>query len=260
MELRTPLTPAADELGPIEVGVLEHVFELQPSYGVFLGLHQYDGRLPDLTRGFTERWAAGSRSWLARLDALAEGRLTSGRRLDRRLLRLLLEGPLFDLEESHELERNPMSYVGSISLTPYMVREYAPLEHRVEAMARTLEAVPALLENGLARLEPQLPEPFVRLALAMGSGLPAHFAEGEALARTGNGAMAGRVAAARGPAETAVQRFLETLQRDYVPRQVAEFALGPARYQRLLWVREGLTTPFAEIEKAGWADLRRNQA
>ncbi|MCI4336233.1 MAG: DUF885 domain-containing protein [Thermoplasmata archaeon] len=254
------LKPAADPLGSVEVGILEHVFSLSPSYGVFLGLHEYDGRLPDLSGSFTDRWCEGADRWLATLGAIPEHDLAADRRLDRQLLGLLLHGPLFDIRDSHDLERNPMSYVGSISLTSYMVREYAPLPERVEAMARTLEAVPALLDTATQRLDRILPEPFLRLSLAIGGGLPVHFAEAEALARSGSAALAGRIAAARAPAETAVQQFLHLLQHEYVPRQTPDFALGPARYQRLLWVREGVKTPFSEIESAGWADLRRNQA
>jgi uncharacterized protein (DUF885 family) len=251
---------AADPLARLEAGIVDHLFELQPSTAVFLGLHQYDGRLPDYRREATDSWVAAADQWLARLGAVAPGELPPARRLDHLMLRLLLEGPLFDLREGRDLERNPMSYVGPISLTPYMVREYAPRPQRVDAMVRVLEGVPALLQAATSRLEPTLPAPFVKLALAMAGGLPAHFAEAEAYARAGSASLAGRVAAVRASAEAAVHGFVDALHSQYEPRQSGDFALGPERYQRLLWVREGLTTPFAEIEAAGWADLRRNQA
>ncbi len=251
---------APDPLGPIEAGIVDHLFEFQPSYAVFLGLHQYDGRLPDLRREATDAWAAGADRWLARLRAIEREKLPASRQLDHLLLELLLEGPLFDLRDSRELERNPMSYVGPISMTAYMVREYAPLPQRVDAIVHVLEGVPGVLGSAFSRLDARLPEPFLRLTFAMAGGLPAHFAEAEAFAAAGSAALAQRVAAARVTAETALREFIERLHHDYEPKQMDDFALGAERYQKLLWVREGMRRPFAEIEAAGWADLRRNQA
>jgi uncharacterized protein (DUF885 family) len=249
-----------DPLGPLEDETIDHIFELQPGYAVFLGLHQYDGRLPHLDRTATDRWAAEADRLLARLRALPDGELPPARRLDRLLLELLLESPLFDLRESRDYDRNPMVYLGTPSLTAYMVREYAPLPQRVDAMVATLQAVPRLLHEGRGRLDRTLPQPFVQLAQSIGEGLPGHFREAEEMAAAANPALAARVREARGPAETAVKEFLEALRTEYAPRATPEFALGAEKFQRLLWVREGLRTPFAEILAEGWEDLRRNQA
>ena len=248
----------AGPLDPIERGVVDHLFELQPSYAVSLGLHEYDGRLPDLSRPATERWASTADTWLARLAEAIAGDLADDRRIDAFLLRLLLESPLFDLRVSRELERNPMSYVGSVSLTPYLAREYAAAAVRVEAIVRSLEAVPALIAEGRRRLDTTLPKPFVDLALAIGGGLSQHFGEAEAFAERAS--LGPRVAAARAPAETAVTEFLAWLRSEHLPRASPDFALGHEKYQRLLFVREGIEAPFEEIRAAGAADLERNRS
>ena len=248
------------EFSALESGIVDHLFTLAPGYAVFLGLHRYDGLLPDLSRPSTETWAAEADRWLAKLRAIEASSLPESRRLDHLLLELLLEGSLFDLRDARELDRNPMSYLGPVSLTAYMVREYAPLPSRVDAMVHLLDGVPKLFDAARKRLDHELPEPFVRLAAAMGGGLPTHFADAEALARTASPSLAGRVAASRGPAEGAVRDYLEALKREYTPVVDGAFRLGPDRFQKLLWVREGLRTPFTEIEASGWADLRRNQA
>ena len=251
---------AVQELVHLENAVTDHLFELQPSYAVFLGLHQYDGRLPRLSREATDAWVRDSDHLLDRLTALSEERLPPERRLDRLLLRLLLESARFDLKDSRDYDRNPMTYVGAASLTAYMVRDYAPLPQRADAMVRTLREVPRLLAEGRARLDAVLPEPFVRLAQTIGQGLPDHYAEAEELARHASPALVEEMRVARAPAEAAVKGFLAALQQEYAPRATSEFALGAERFQRLLWVREGIETPFAQIRDAGLADLRRNQA
>lgn len=254
-----PGTPDTSEFGILEAEVIEHTFRLAPGYAVFLGLHRYDGRVPDLTAASTQGWITSAHRLLERLRSTNPSGLPAPRQLDRMLLELLLEGSLFDLEEAHDLERNPMAYVGAVSLTPYIVREYAPIAQRAEAMVRALEEVPRLMETARTRLRPELPRPFVELALAIGGGLPSHFAEAEDVARRGGADVAGRVAAARAPAEAAISDLVGRLRTEWLPRANDDFALGAERFQRLLWVREGIRTPTAEVLARGRADLKRNQ-
>jgi uncharacterized protein (DUF885 family) len=248
----------ATALDPIERRIVDHLFDLQPGYAVSLGLHEYDGRLPDLSVAATDRWTRRADELLRDLAAVDEASLPADRRIDAFLLRLLLESPLFDLRDSRDLDRNPMSYVGSVSLTPYLARDYAPAERRVAAMVRVLEGVPRLMEVGRQRLTGPLPKPFVDLSLAIGGGLPAHFAEAQGFADRVHAGES--LAKARGIAGPAIDEFLKWLREEQLPRATPDFALGSERFQRLLFVREGIESPFEEIRKAGQADLERNQA
>jgi uncharacterized protein (DUF885 family) len=250
--------PAEGELDRLEQQVVDHLFELQPSYAVGLGLHKYDGLVPDLSRGATDAWCLRADELLGRLSRIEDAGLSESRRIDKFLLRLLLDSPLFDLRESKDLDRNPMVYVGSISLTSYMVRDYAPVEDRVRAIVRILERVPTLLEEGQRRLHGPLPRPFVELAIAIGGGLSPHFHEAETFAARES--MAPVVAPARTLAEASVAKFLSWLREECLPRSTPEFALGPHRFQRLLYVREGIEASIDDVRKAGTADLARNQA
>ena len=250
--------PPTPEFDALEQRIVDHVFELQPSYAVSLGLHRYDGTVPDLSRPATESWATRADGLLAELNRFGDGDLSEARRIDRFLLRLLLESPLFDLREAEELDRNPMAFVAGVSLTSYMVREYAPVEDRVRAIVRILEGVPGLLEQGRRRLRPPLPRPFVELGIAIGGGLSPHFKEAETFAARAS--LAPEVAAARATAEAGVAQFLTWLREECLPHSTSEFALGPHRYQRLLFVREGIEAPIEEMRRAGAADLARNQS
>jgi hypothetical protein len=241
----------------LERAIVDHLFVLQPSYAVGLGLHEYDGRLPDFSPTSTERWVREAERLLELLADVPTESLSPARKTDAFLLGLLLESPLFDLQAVGDLERNPMNYLGAVSLTAYLSREYAPVPQRVEAIVRTLEQVPRLLGEGRARLRRPLPKPFLDLSLAIGGGLPAHFAEAEEFAKAAE--LSAEVRAAREPAEVAVTEFLTWLREHHLPRAIPDFALGPNRYQELLFVREGIEAPFEEIRRAGVEDLARNQ-
>jgi uncharacterized protein (DUF885 family) len=248
---------SADSFGALEQEVIDHIFELEPSLAVGIGLHAYDGRLPDLSVAATDRWASTADGLIARLGAVDPGSLTPDRAIDRFLLRLLLEEPLFALRESADLDRNPMGYVGAVSLTSYLVRDYAPVSERAAAIVRLLEALPKLFEQGRTRLRGALPRPFVELALSMGEGVPGHFADAEAFAAPAG--LSGPVAKARATAESTLTEFLRWLREEKLPRATDDFALGPGRFQRLLFVREGIEAPFDEMRRAGEADLARNR-
>ena len=239
---------------------MRHLFTLAPGSAVSLGLHDYDGKLPDLSREATNRWATAADALLNRLRQLPADGLSADRRYDRTLLELSLESPLFDLRDSRDYDQNPMVYVGGLSLTAYTVRAYAPLPVRVEAMHRQLAAVPAFLQAGLRRLDPAVPTPFLRLAVAMANGMRSNYRTLEPIVRSVGDAWAERIRAVQEPADAALQTFAERLETDWLPRATDGYALGSERYQKLLWVREGIRAPYADLLAAGRADLERNQA
>jgi len=248
-----------DRLSVLEKEIVAHLFLLRPTMASYLGLHEYDGLLPDFSKESTDRWLHTAHALLDRLNGVPEADLEAGRRLDRNLLRLLLEGTLYDLTETRELDRNPMSYLFQPDLTNYISRDYAPVAARVAAMVRILTSVPTLLEASKQRLESVLPRPFVTLAIQIASGLPAHFEEGEAFAAANSPELGAQLRKAREGADAAVRSFAEWLRTERLPGVTEEFALGPERFQRLLWVREGLTVSVEEVLRRGREDLKRNQ-
>jgi len=251
--------PTTDRLALLEKEIIAHLFVLRPTTASYLGLHEYDGLLPDLSVESTNHWTTTAKEFLRQLAEVPDSDLTPARRLDRNLLRLQLEGNLFDLEETRELDRNPMSYLFQPDLTNYIARDYAPVATRVASIVRILTLVPELLEGAKQRLEPHLPRPFVTLSIQIASGLPSHFAEGEAFARTGSDELGDEVRKARKGADAAVRAFAEWLEKERLPHATDDFALGRERFQRLLWVREGLTLPVDEVLRRGREDLKRNR-
>ena len=141
--------------------------------------------------------------------------LPPARQLDHLLLRLLLEGALFDLKELRELESNPMSYVLIPTLLTYLTREYAPAADRVAAIEQVLAGVPKLLEAGLQRLQPVLARPFVELAIAIGEGLPSHFQDAQTFADKESTELGRRLSVAREAASSAVLGFIAALRTEY---------------------------------------------
>ena len=248
-----------DRLAPLERAIVDHLFVYRPTLAAGLGLHEYDGRLPDLSVEATTRWATEARRLLRELGSLGDSGLSPARRLDRSLLELLLTGTLFDLEETREHDRNPMRYLFQPDLTGYIARDYAPVADRAASVARVLQGVPPLLETAKRRLEKVLPKPFVTLAIQIATGLPSHFSEGETFAAGAPPSVREEVHAARVAADAATLDFAEWLRTERLPVADDRFRLGAEKFQQLLWVREGLRTPVEDVLRQGRADLARNR-
>ncbi len=257
---RLGASDAASELGTLEHKVVDHLFVLSPASAVSSGIHEYDGRLPDLRREATDLWASAADKLLRQVRDLPLESLSAGSRYDRMLLEMGLESALFDLRDSRDFDVNPMVHVGGLSLTPYTVRPYATLEIRIEAMHRQLGGVPLALSRGLDRLEPAVPAPFVRLAIGIARGLEANYRGVEPLVRSFSDASFERIREVRDPAIDAVRSFAERLEQEWLPRATQDYALGEEKFQRLLWVRERVRVPIEDILKAGRADLVHNQS
>src|SRR5882724_11879863 len=84
--------------------------------GVSLGMHQYDGRLPDDSPAALKEREAFLADARARLETFPAGALTESSRLERDVFVTRLRGGLFDLTVRRTPWRSPLYYIGPLSL------------------------------------------------------------------------------------------------------------------------------------------------
>ena len=93
-----------------------------PVTAVGLGLHQYDGKLPDMTAAGLK----GLGEWLAAQRAVIEGfpaaELDLESQVERDALLATIRGEIFDLEVLRKPFSNPISYSEDLELTQYIAR------------------------------------------------------------------------------------------------------------------------------------------
>ncbi len=258
-ELPPEASPADRAFVELEQRVVHQLFSFSPASAVQLGLHAYDGRVPDYSPAAVARYRQGLDALDRELEAISERELSSSARVDRELLKLQIASEQFNLDELKVLERFPHAYVDGLQLVPYMARAYAPAETRAAAMVQVLRAVPSVLGEARRRLKDPLGAPLVQVSQAMAAGLAPHYLDAEHwIAREAPGSLT-EYRRAREAAEAEVRRFEERLE-DARRHATDAFALGPARFQRLLYVREGLELPWEELRRIGEEDLHRNQS
>ncbi|MBP7635632.1 DUF885 family protein, partial [Candidatus Ozemobacteraceae bacterium] len=133
--------------------VAEHYYaELlrrNPIAATTLGEHEYDGLLPEAGAEAVDREIAGLRELRDAFQSLPERELSLDERLDRELALHMAGIQLFMLEDVRRwrLGSDLAMMIGD-SLFMLFVRDFAPLNVRVESMISRLRAVPAYLMSG----------------------------------------------------------------------------------------------------------------
>ena len=258
------MNPAVDALA--ERAIHEH-WDFLPTAGSRIGLHEYDGCLPDFSAGRVRRRVEELHQTLAQLSALPadpepNDSTDRGSRMDqlnRRLLELFLRRELFNLEEMRTLENNPQRQVGYIGVGSYVQRDYAPLPDRLRSATAALRQVPDFLDTLDTLTEPELGEPVRDMAVRAYRGMASFYETGLSDAAAQCTAIAPDVAAefnaARESAAAAVSEFADRIQaRSIRP----EFAIGSHLYHRMLSVGEAVDTPLSYVLSIGQANLEQN--
>ena len=245
-------------------GFLAEFFRLNPLHATAAGLHDHDGRWPDMTEaGRAERLAFGDR-WSAVFAAIDEATLTPDELIDRDLVQLELAAARFAEDELREETWNPLEWVYILGggIFPLLAREFAPLADRLTSVALRLEGIPDLLDAARACLVGLDGRPVARFhtetALKQLDGI-AELADdavrGAESAASGDAAVAaivGRVSAAAAAAKSALSQFETHLRDTVLPASEGEGRLGPELFAAKMrhTIRSEELTPDAILAAA----------
>lgn len=238
----------------------QKLFEYNPLIASYLGLHEYDGRLPDLSETSFKQWAATLKQFLARLEQLSGQGQNKEADFDRQLLKRTIQQELFNLEDLRAHQTNPMFYVDMIEVSNYIKRNYAPLEQRLNTLISHLQQVPAALAQGQANLEAALPKPALETALGMYEGMIAYL-EGDVTAefeKAGNDELYGRFRQVREAVVATIREFIDFL-KTRLPQAHFNYAIGAENYRKMLAYGEMVDLPVEKVLEVGRSNLAANQ-
>jgi uncharacterized protein (DUF885 family) len=240
---------------------LAALFDTYPPLASSLGLHDYDGRVPDFREGARNRRIAALRAFKTRLADIPTRTLDAEDSHDYTLLSLSVDEELFELETLREFERNPMAFSGALDVSGYVKRNYAPLARRVEALTDHLRHFPDVLAAAREVLQPQIPLPFLETSLEVFMGT-IQFLEHDlpaAVRPVGAGALWSRFERANTDALVALRAFTQYLDKDLRPRATRDFAIGEERFRTMLRLGEMVDLPLSRLLEIGRDDMARNQ-
>lgn len=252
-----PARPASEWPSFVNESV-EEIFTLNPTFAVFQGRHDFDGRLPDWSDAGINRAIASMRTIYASASGFTG--LSADQQFERDYLLMILRGELYALEDADLPYTNPYFYIGALDPDIYLSRDYADAPTRLRAVIAFLRAVPTSAAQIRANLRTPLPTSFVTLAVSSFNGFATFYNNDvrTAFAGVGDVALQQELNAASAAAAAAMSDLATYFSG--VPSTATGFELGAERFARLLSATEGVDLPLAQLQQIGEADLARNQA
>ena len=241
--------------------ILQNTWEFYPNLASGLGLHQYDGRLPDISTAALSRRERELQKDIQSLERIDVSALSRQKFFDHRLLASHLKKELFDLTELKSHETNPMDMMWHIELSNYIKRDYAPLDQRVEALTGALQGVPAFLDSLQKGLSPGLSKAMLESSIEAYEGLVSFYDKDlpEAMEVLADEGLKQRFEEARATASHAISAFTQHLKA-LQDGADDDFALGEHGFRGLLRHGEMVELHLERLLEVGTEDLARNLA
>ncbi len=242
---------------------IDELMEREPVLATYLGIHDHDHRLGDMSRAARLELIEFERRYLADLTAIEPGTLSEANRLERELAMVGARRALFD-GEVHRLWERRVTAGEEIGDAIFLlfVRDFAPLRERLATIAARLEAAPLALTQVRDRLGDDAVALWLQLELDSVESLPGFLdiieEAGEATYPTGDPGQV-RLRAAVAAAKIALADYGSWIG-EQLPNAGDDFPLGRERFDALVELRafDGLTTD--EILSIGYEQLATNRA
>jgi uncharacterized protein (DUF885 family) len=252
---------AADWPGFVN-GFIEATFKARPGFAVAQGRHEYDGQIADLSQAAIDAEVARLKKAITDAQGFTDDKLTPEQRYERDYLIAVAKGGLFwiDPTGADQLHNNPAAYLGFLDPSVYITVPYAPKEQRLKAYTRFLQNIPRAAEQMRANIKTPMATSFVDYAAKAFGGFVEYYPGDGMAAWKGVGSSEDQQAL-KTATDNAVKAMQDTVAWVEDQRAAAKpnFALGKAKFQRMLADTEMVTTPVEELERIGRADLESNQ-
>lgn len=242
-------TPS-EQLAAVRDAYMVEYFARSPVEATAVGIHDHDGRWPDLSAQARARALAWTDAQLAALADIPRDELDVDERLELDLLHDQLELARLSEQVEQPWTRNPLAYSGLISsgLDDLISRDFAPIDVRADNLAARLEGLPALVDQALINLgEPeQVLRPHAEVALRQYLGVVA-LIEREIPSKTASASapLRERIAAATPAALAAIERLRAHVEAG-LPVASDDWRLGKPAFERKLALT--LQTPLSADE------------
>ncbi|HKS17304.1 MAG TPA: DUF885 domain-containing protein [Planctomycetota bacterium] len=238
---------------------LSWYYAAHPVRATFDGIHDYDGRLQDVSAPGIAALTASQRRWLDRVRALDRSLLSDDAAIDHQILESAIRAALVDLEDVRSWERDPGYYVGLVSGGLYSLAalRFASPERRLALACERLAQVDAVLIAARANLKTP-PAILTEMAIDDAGGARAFIEDAlpVVFSDVKDDAAQKLFKSRQGAAVAALNDFKNWLEKDLMPASTAPVALGEELFRKKLAAEEMVETPTQAILSEGEALLK----
>lgn len=238
---------------------LNSYYRHRPVNATFIGVHDYDHLLPDLSPEGVSACVADMSRLQKDLTSLPSEPLTEAQEMDRRLASNFLEIQQWEFQSTHFHLGNPSFYVGEaiFGVLSLFRRDFAPFDQRLEAAIQRMNATETLLTQARDNIE-AAPSAWIERAITECEGALSFLESGLQHLLHDNNIQSAEAELAAANAADAFRRFKHWLETE-LPTNEA-YPSGPDAFNMMLQKGHCLDMDADEVEAYAWDQLRESEA
>ena len=222
-------------------------FANNPASATWIGIHDYDGRLPDISAKGREKERVQLFEVKEKLEAIDGKSLNDNDRIDRQILLDMIESSFFNMDELQSFSWNPLEYLWGLGYAyeSLLAYDFAPVEERAENLSRRFLATSEYLAHAQENLV-EFPKPHLETAVKQAKGLAGMFDSSiPEMAEKLKDDFRKNFEHNAGLAKQALEEFITFLESHQDDESFRDFRIGRQLYNKKLFhtLKEGVSAP-----------------
>jgi uncharacterized protein (DUF885 family) len=234
---------------------IDRFMERSPVDATQLGDHRFDDRLADYSRGALEQQLREIKDAIEEFTSFDAANFDVDARIDHLVMIQVAKSALRGFEKFKSHLRNPGTYCDECMVGVFLllVKEFAPLEDRLEKALGRLRAIPEVLAHGKDNIRPrEVPPVWNEMALESSQqGLALFTVLIPALAQQAPKLTTDLNTASQSAAK-AFEDYARFLRETVGPRARGNFAAGKQLFEELVHENHMLDYSAEDVLKVGW--------
>jgi uncharacterized protein (DUF885 family) len=233
----------------------------RPRTATYLGVHEYDGQLTDLSKPALNAELTRLRSFDQQMIKFDTARLSSRMKMDFKILHAAIKQELFSFEDLRQYQTSPLLYASGADMSLYVTRDFAPLEARMRFVDKMQRMIPVIFAHARENLDDSLARPHIETAIQIAKGAAAFIEKQlkEAFATVKNDSLHSAFNESSGMSVQALRDYATWLEKEKLPKAHNRYAIGRDNYVKMLLYNERLTTSPEDILKTCQELMRKEQ-
>ncbi len=239
--------------------IIEEGFKNFPTVATAAGEHKYDDLVENLDKDSVSELLNKIKEFNRQLLPFCEGNLPFDDSIDCEILKGAIDCALAYFEDFNPLSIRPDLYISLPIYCIYLllVREFAPLEDRIENLIERLKKVGKLIESGIENLTSP-PQIFTKVAIEITSGgiMMLRFMLPFYIRKCKNNLLKKELNRQKKHAIQQFGEYLDFLKKDLLPRSNGDFKIGEELFDMILQRLHFLPYSRAEMVDIGMQTLQ----
>lgn len=257
-------TVSDDRFNRLVDEVLQALWQDDPVFATACGIHDHDDRLGQMSSDAVEQHIATLKRFIGELERL-DGSLSKDAEADRKALLAKLRRSLLDWEVIRWQVKEPSLYLDHALYGAFLLiaREFAPLERRMECMAKRLREFRRVLNEAKGNIVPEaVPAVYLDTAIETLNGAKTFLSTAvpQVADQIDDESLRREVLRAVDDAGLALTDFEEWLEQHVAPNARGDYAVGIDLFTQILQDEHLLTETPDELEEMGREVLAQTQA